>query len=375
MNDKQQDVLHRSDRSFPADDIEPAQRPVHVVFPDSHAAEFLVAGLPAAVRVLLAITETSPGAAITCAVASGRWTPSRRCLDECARLCGTASVQLGAGQPAPQNSVAVDAMEVLDRITREAERPGVGERSAKAAGRNPYQALRHASEVFLKATAKPQDGLVSRYLNRPVSRVITRAVLRIAAARPVHATAGTALLAILMLTAMLAWPAHGAVLGALLYQAASIFDGVDGEMARATYRTSHAGAKLDSLIDAATNLTFFAGLSTNLYLSGDSDAAFAGWAGMLILLGGLSQIGLRAHQLGQPINFEAVKVYLRRGRSSSWLTDILIWITMRDFIAFAIAVVALAGFARLVPFIFLVCAVCWFAVISVILLKSGKTAS
>lgn len=373
LNDTQQDVL-RSPAHFspPGEGVaEAARHALHVIFPDAWAAEFLVAGLPAAARVVLAVAANAQEAAITVGVAAGVWTPSRRCLAECTRLCGNATLVLGVSPPWPGTVRVVDAMVVLDRAAREVGCPGRGDKLASAAGLGPGDMLRHAGHVFLKATGKPQDGLVSRTLNRPISRAFTRQFLRFESARPLHATAGTAVLAILMLAAMLVWPTNGALVGALLFQAASIFDGVDGEMARATYRTSRAGAKLDSLIDAATNLAFLVGLSVNLYLGGHTTAAQAGLAGMLILLAGLSQIGWRAHRLGQPINFEAVKVYLRRSQSSPRLTDILIWLTMRDFIAFAIAVLALAGFASLVPFIFLIGALFWLAVTSIILVNSG----
>jgi len=66
------------------------------------------------------------------------------------------------------------------------------------------------------------------------------------------------------------------LIGALLFQAASMFDGVDGEIARATYRTSRSGAALDSAIDAATNFAAMLGiireeLEVAMALTGQSD--------------------------------------------------------------------------------------------------------
>lgn len=371
MNDRQRGL----EQALPADE-HPARpsrlQPVHLVFPDAHTAEYLVAGLPLAARLIHAIAPDAQGAPISAGVASGPWVPSRRCIDECRRLAGSNPLRIGA-DPAPESGArVVDALEVLAALTRKA-RATMGERAPDplATAAPPEQVLREADRLFLLATAKPQDGLFSRTFNRPVSRTITRFLLRFAWIEPLHATAGTALIAICMFIAMLGSPAHGALIGALLFQAASVFDGVDGEIARATFRTSPAGARLDSLIDAATNLAFVAGLSANLWLRGDTVAAMAGLAGLALLLAGLAQIGRRAQTLGEPINFEAVKVHLRRKPTRRWLVDILIWLTMRDFIAFAAALLAVLGKAIWVPFIFLGVAVCWFLAITVILARSA----
>lgn len=375
MNDRQRGREH----SLPTEEIqaEPARPlPIHLVFPDMQTAEYLVAGLPLAARLVHALAQAAQGAPISAGVAAGSWTPSQRCLDECTRLGGASLLQLGVDAAPPRDAIVVEALEQLSGLTRTA-RAALGERAPRQ-GRDapitaalPEQALREADRIFLLATAKPQDGLFSRTFNRPVSRAITRLLLRFAWVEPLHATAGTALIAVVMLAVLLGSPAQGAVIGALLFQAASVFDGVDGEIARATFRTSAAGARLDSLIDAATNLAFVGGLSANLWLRGDTSAALAGIVGMALLLAGLLQIGRRAQKLGQPINFEAVKVQLRRKPARRWLVDILIWLTMRDFIAFAAALLAVLGEVIWMPFIFLGFVLCWFAAITVILARSA----
>ncbi|WP_421852552.1 CDP-alcohol phosphatidyltransferase family protein [Novosphingobium sp.] len=371
MNDRQRGL----DLALPTDEpLAPPSglRPVHLVFPDARTAEYLVAGLPLAARLIHAIATGAQGAPISVGVATGPWFPSRRCVSECRRLAGSSPLRIGADGAPDSDALVVDALDALAALTRKA-RETMGNRAPRPGmpAANPDQALREADRLFLLATAKPQDGLFSRTFNRPVSRSITRLVFRFAWIEPLHATAGTALIALCMLIAMLGSPAHGALIGALLFQAASVFDGVDGEIARATFRTSPAGARLDSLIDAATNLAFVAGLSANLWLRGDTIAAIAGLAGLALLLAGLAQIGRRAQMLGEPINFEAVKVHLRRKPTRRWLVDILIWLTMRDFIAFAAALLAVLGKAIWVPYIFLSVAVCWFFAITVILARSA----
>lgn len=378
MNDRQQGL----DWMLPADGdaAEPAPlRPVHLVFPDQRTAEYLLAGLPFAARLVRAIARDTPGAPISVGVAAGSWVPSRRCREECGRLGGQSPLLLGTDAAPRGDALVLDAFAQLARLTGEI-RESLGARAPSVRAAAPGEAgsaertLREADRLFLLATAKPQDGLFSRTFNRPISRTITRFLLRFSWIEPLHATAGTALIAMAMLAVMLGSPTQGALIGALLFQAASVFDGVDGEIARATFRTSPAGARLDSLIDAATNLAFVAGLSANLWLRGDGGAAAAGIAGLALLLAGLLQLGRRAQQQGEPINFEVVKVQLRRNPTRRMLVDVLIWLTMRDFIAFAAALLAVVGKVIWVPFIFLGCALCWFAAITVILARTAARA-
>jgi phosphatidylglycerophosphate synthase len=116
---------------------------------------------------------------------------------------------------------------------------------------------------FLSRLGKSQDGVVSRLINRPISRFVTRLLLRYS----IHPTAWT--LAILVLPLLsFALLVRGAyfsiVLGALLFQLFSILDGCDGEMARARYLESARGARLDYLCDLSGNVLFVAGLGFGL---------------------------------------------------------------------------------------------------------------
>ena len=115
------------------------------------------------------------------------------------------------------------------------------------------------------ATGKPGDGLVSRWLNRPISQRAHLAGARhLPGIRPIHVTVFNALLAVPMFLLLLFGGHAGLILGAILFQAASVLDGVDGEMARATFRTSAEGASLDSLIDMSINFLFVLGLTIHL---------------------------------------------------------------------------------------------------------------
>ena len=120
-----------------------------------------------------------------------------------------------------------------------------------------------AVDHLLQSLRKPQDGLVSRAINRTLSLAVTRAlchtglrpnavsvaILGIGAAGAALATRGT--------------PA-ALCLGGLLFQAQSVLDGCDGELARLTFRGSKAGEWIDTVGDDLTNYAFFAGLAVGL---------------------------------------------------------------------------------------------------------------
>jgi len=219
-----------------------------------------------------------------------------------------------------------------------------------------------AGRAIIKATAKTTDGLVSRSINRPVSQAITRCLLRFPDIRPIHATMGTAALAALMFAVLvlLGSPA-GLVAGAILFQAASVFDGVDGEIARATFRTTARGAMIDSLIDAATNLSFVAGIVINLAQRGRWESAMFGIAGLAMLALGLTLLGSRARRSGAPITFDGLKGRFRDSGSKwgKWA----VWLTMRDFLALASVMLVVAGLADEAIMAFSAIMAVWLAVV------------
>jgi len=109
--------------------------------------------------------------------------------------------------------------------------------------------------------------------------------------------------------------------------------GVDGEIARATFRTSRFGAAADSLVDAASNLAFIGGVVANLWLAQEVQAAVIGAIGLGEMALGLFLLGLAARRGGGNITFDLVKH--RFGKRPSWLRTWLTWLTMRDFYALA----------------------------------------
>jgi hypothetical protein len=128
---------------------------------------------------------------------------------------------------------------------------------------------------FLRGSGKSQDGFVSRYLNRPISRVVTRLLLRF----PATPNAWTLLILPLPIVASLIL-LHGTYWsffwGLVLFQVFSVLDGCDGEIARAKFLESAYGRRLDYLCDVFSNILLAIGLGFGLSRQG-SLTGHSGW--------------------------------------------------------------------------------------------------
>jgi CDP-L-myo-inositol myo-inositolphosphotransferase len=219
---------------------------------------------------------------------------------------------------------------------------------------------------IIRATAKRADGVVSRWLNRPVSQAITRWIIGIPGVRPSHMTLVCALVSVVMFAVMLLDRAHGLLIGGLLFHAASVLDGVDGELARATFRSSRRGAMLDTRVDLATNLGFFVGLTVGLTrLYGIQHAMFC-IAFVLVAASGMLLLGWLLARSGQRESFNGLKTFYRRRYPTGFpnaVTETIIAITSRDFIAFASAVFIVVGWTYALSWLPLVVSILWFTAI------------
>jgi CDP-L-myo-inositol myo-inositolphosphotransferase len=248
---------------------------------------------------------------------------------------GAGEICLRIGDGAP---LAPGTIEDVERLR--------GDSAVAIEGGEGVPAFLPSSWAIVRATGKAGDGLVSRWLNRPISQRITWLLLRLHGIRPGHVTIVNALLALAMIPVLLLGGTTGLVLGGIMFQSASILDGVDGEIARATFRTSPAGAALDSAVDLATNLVFVSALTVNLALrDGDEIGWIGAWAVSLSILGGML-IARRVRAGGAPLGFDLFKRSVRiRG-----IADLIYWavqtLTGRDCFAFLYMVLILGGLER-----------------------------
>ena len=140
------------------------------------------------------------------------------------------------------------------------------------------------AERYLLGTArKPTDGFFSRNFNRYISTFLTRYLLKINVP-PMEIS-----VVVLFVGLLSGWLEgkggyRNAVLGAFLFELASIIDGCDGEDARLTFRSSKFGGTLDVAGDALTFVFFFMNLPIGLYRST--------WNNLWLILGGISLLSM-----------------------------------------------------------------------------------
>jgi phosphatidylglycerophosphate synthase len=293
-----------------------------LLFADAAAAGRPIAGVAAAARAAAALADEG-AQEIWIALEKGGHV-SGATLADLRRACPDVRFHFGAGDGVP----AIHGEELI-----------------------PEGSDGEAARQVLRETVKESDGVVSKYLNRPISRFLSALFLRIRGFRPIHATIGTALIALAMGAALIFGGRQGLLWGGLLFHAASVFDGVDGEVARATYRTSARGAFLDSAVDMATNLLFYVGVTISLTrIFGIGQAMVGGWA-VAAGLTGMVILGWMVRQAGEPGNFDLLKRFYRERFATGFprlVVDTVVMITSRDFFAFGSAVLIVVGHPKLV---------------------------
>jgi 1L-myo-inositol 1-phosphate cytidylyltransferase / CDP-L-myo-inositol myo-inositolphosphotransferase len=117
--------------------------------------------------------------------------------------------------------------------------------------------LGKVKKALIGGLIKPTDGWVSRNLNRPISTRISR-LLAPTSITPNQFTLFTGLIGLLTGIFMAMGGYFNYLIGATLFQATSVLDGVDGELARLKFQSSPYGQWLDTLVD---NLSYVAGLA------------------------------------------------------------------------------------------------------------------
>ncbi len=130
------------------------------------------------------------------------------------------------------------------------------------------QDIERAKRELLRASVKGTgDGFISRHLNRKVSLWFSEKLVD--KITPNQATWIVFLIGVFASIVALVSPP----LGGLIYQLSSMLDGIDGEIARASLRTSKFGAWLDSVLDRFVDFFFLSALAVWL----KPDTSFLPW--------------------------------------------------------------------------------------------------
>ncbi|HYY35521.1 MAG TPA: CDP-alcohol phosphatidyltransferase family protein [Candidatus Binatia bacterium] len=256
----------------------------------------------------------------------------------------------------------VDLTEAWPRLFEQFERTC---RSATRAEEEHWRFLAQPSEIvasekhLLRHIGKSQDGMVSRFLNRPISRVITRLLLKL----PITPNAWTMLtfaLAPVAFVFLVRGDYTGFLVGSALFQLMNILDGCDGEIARAKYLDSERGRRLDAFCDFVANLIFVLCLGIGLFRQPSVSAnirfvyLLESLIAFFILAGGLGRklMALLARDSKRVVwrrqeDFNLAERFFGRA-----LTAFIYQITQRDVIYFVFLLLAIAGRASWILHIF-----------------------
>lgn len=130
---------------------------------------------------------------------------------------------------------------------------------------------KRAEKLLVSSLRKAADGYAARLINRRISLPISRLLAR-TPIRPNHVTVVCFLSALTGAVIIAQGGYRNGVIGMLLVELGSIFDGIDGELARLKCRFSRLGQWMDTVTDDVSNVCLNVGVALSL------DAAGAEWA-------------------------------------------------------------------------------------------------
>jgi phosphatidylglycerophosphate synthase len=182
---------------------------------------------------------------------------------------------------------------------------------------------------LLLSLENPRDGHVDTYVNRKLSRLITRWLLRTPLS-PNHITVLSCLIGMFGALCFLPGGYWGPVLGALLLQFSVVLDCCDGEVARMKFLESPLGDWLDSVCDTVVYIAIFLGMGVAVWRNGAARHALA-LAGVLAVGGVLAFLLVTlAEKAGETGN-------RRGGWEDILIKKLLASLTTRDFSVLIVA--------------------------------------
>jgi len=221
---------------------------------------------------------------------------------------------------------------------------------------------KEAIQCLLQTARKPLDGFIARHINRHISLFFSRYLINLGLS-----STSLSIINFLFGVAGAVFASLGRgywsfLIGGLLFEFSSIFDGCDGEAARLTYQTSEKGATFDVIFDALTYLLFFSGLAIGLYR--------ASHRSLYLVLLGLFLLSLawyyfnlyrytRASGIGNKIFLVAKEVETKpkkEGKLSFFdrLASKLAFAVRRDFFATIVFLMMAAGGASIIVFLVII---------------------
>ncbi len=215
-----------------------------------------------------------------------------------------------------------------------------------------------AKKALFKTLRKPLtrngDGLTAYLINRPISLSISKLLIK-TPATPNHVTFFNLLLGIYAGYMLAAGEPMGIAIGALLMQLVSIFDGIDGELARMKLLQSPLGAWFDTVSDDVVRIATILGLGISCYKI-SPDPSYL-WAMAFGCLGILSTVFTLYRDLMQDSNvsLNSVKWFFEEeGRKPSLWQSFLVllsFILKRDSYTLLLMVIAAVGMPQIALYV------------------------
>ncbi len=155
----------------------------------------------------------------------------------------------------------------------------------------------HATRQLWASLTSSADGLVDKYFNRPVGRVLFSRLLIHTPISPNQVSVAATLIGLLSAACFAEGSAKVAIWGAGLLQLSAIVDCVDGDLARVLFKESPLGKWLDIVGDQVVHIGVFVCIGIGLYRAGSiapvlplaASAAIGVVISFLIVMRGLLQ--------------------------------------------------------------------------------------
>lgn len=151
------------------------------------------------------------------------------------------------------------------------------------------ESLKHAEKILFRSLRKETDGFISRNVNRRISGLISRLLVR-TPLTPNQITWSALVIGLFSGFLISRGTYWDVALGGLIFQFASIYDGCDGEIAKLKLASSKLGEWLDTVCDNITYVAFFLGVAAGVHRQGLTTLAPVGFLmgfGILMTLGSM----------------------------------------------------------------------------------------
>jgi phosphatidylglycerophosphate synthase len=207
--------------------------------------------------------------------------------------------------------------------------------------------LKAAKKMLYRGLRKPLlvNGLVAAYLQRPMAHVVTMLIVN-TPIRPNHVTLFAMLVGVsgAVLVAMAGARPWMMQLGLLMYFLGSVFDCVDGDLARLKHQGSYIGSWLDTIADDVSTASIL--IALGLYQAQMTGlfgwAIFGAGAALVFMLGEfyIYYHLVKIYHSGDVLDFQWASGVKKRASAES-IVDYVILFFKRDFFTLALLVLGL----------------------------------